>query len=85
MNAGPCNVTVVCVVPVTTYTLMRVPSAIRALMRPLLACTYPCVAPEFTYDLARCHVPQHHCLIPATRAEIAVVKGTRGQRREGQG
>lgn len=74
MNAWQCAVIWVCVVP----------STIRTLMRPLLACTYPCMAPEFTYDLARCHIPQHHCLIPAARAEAAVVKGARGQRREGQ-
>lgn len=68
---------------VTTYMLIRVPSAIRALMRPLI-CTYPCVAPEFTYDLTRCHIPQHHCLVSAARAEAAVVKRAREQKREGQ-
>lgn len=73
-----------CVVPVTTYVLMRVPSVIHARMRPLLVCTHPCVAPEFTHDLPRCHIPQHHRLVPPAGTETAVVKGARGQRREGQ-
>lgn len=65
--------------PVTTYTQFR-----SVLTRPFLACTHPGVAPEFTHDLPRCHIPQHHCLVPAAGAETAVVKGAREQSREDQ-
>lgn len=49
----------------------------------LLACTHSSVAPKFAHDLPSCYVPQHHRLVPATRTEVAVVKGTggRGKRR----
>lgn len=50
----------------------------------LLACTHSSVAPKFAHDLPSCHIPQHHRLVSATRAEMAVVKGTGGQEREGQ-
>lgn len=49
-----------------------------------LCCTHPCVTPEFAHDLPRCHIPQHHRLVPAAGAEIAVVKGPSRQGREGQ-
>lgn len=65
--------------PVTTYTQFR-----SFLTRPFLACTHPRVAPEFAHDLPRCHIPQHHCLVPAAGAETAVVKGAREQSREDQ-
>lgn len=53
-------------------------------MRPLFASTHPCVTPEFTHDLPRCHIPQHHRLVSAAGAEAAIVKGARGQGSEGQ-
>lgn len=59
---------------------MRVFYAIHALV-----CTHPRVAPEFANDLPRCHIPQHHRLVPAAGAETAVVKGAGGKRKERQG
>lgn len=50
----------------------------------LLACTHSSVTPKFAHDLPSCHIPQHHRLVSTTRAEMAVVKGTGGQEREGQ-
>jgi hypothetical protein len=50
----------------------------------LQACTYPRVAPEFAHDLPRCDIPKHHSLVPAARAEIAVVKRAGEQERKGQ-
>lgn len=49
----------------------------------LLACTHSSVAPKFAHDLPCCDIPQHHRLVPATRTEMAVVKGAggRGKRR----
>ena len=48
MGKDPCAVIAggVARIPVTTHMLIRF-----ALMRPLLACTHPRVAPEFPHDL----------------------------------
>lgn len=50
----------------------------------LLACTHSSVAPKFAHNLPSCYIPQHHRLVPATRTEMAVVKGTGGREKEGQ-
>jgi hypothetical protein len=50
----------------------------------LLACTHSSVAPKFAHDLPSCYIPQHHRLVPATRTEMAVIKGAGGQGKEGQ-
>lgn len=50
----------------------------------LLACTHSSVAPKFAHDLPCCYIPQNHRLVPATRTEMAVVKGAGGRKKEGQ-
>uniref|UniRef100_A0ABK0LSP7 PAT complex subunit Asterix n=1 Tax=Rattus norvegicus TaxID=10116 RepID=A0ABK0LSP7_RAT len=48
----------------------------------LLACTHSSVAPKFAHDLPCCYIPQNHRLVPATRTEMAVVKGAGGRKKE---